>query len=195
MKKMISASIALLVMEEPHVGPTVVTLILSSGVWGTVFVGDVVLVVVATAAAVAPALAVVEVVGLAVVEVVVVGDGVGAWAAVRSVIAFSTFLLTASCWSCDRWLRSDCTLSVCLLPLPSSSTVGSMMPVPFRALVAWVWETPGAAMVHSVPPLNSIPRFRPPRNTMEMIPSTMIAVEIPNQIRRLPTKSKRVSPR
>ncbi len=70
-----------------------------------------------------------------------------------------------------------------------------MIPVPFRALVAWVWETPGAAMVHSVPPLNSIPRFRPPRNTMEMIPSTMIAVEMLNQIRRLPTKSKRVSPR
>jgi hypothetical protein len=30
---------------------------------------------------------------------------------------------------------------------------------------------------------------------MEMIPRTMIAVEMLNQILRLPTKSKRVSPR
>ena len=155
--------------------------------------GDVVVVVAAAAAA--PALAVVVVVGLAVVDVVVVVGVLGAWAAVRSVIAFSTFLFTASCWSCDSLFRSDCTLSVCLLPLPRSSTVGSMTPVPFNALVAWVWETPGAAMVHSVPPLNSIPRFRPPRNTMETIPSTMMAVEMLNQIFRLPTKSKRVSPR
>ena len=63
------------------------------------------------------------------------------------------------------------------------------------ASTAWVWVTPGAAMVHSVPPLNSIPRFSPPRRTMETIPSTMISVEMPNQIFRRPTKSKRVSPR
>ena len=63
------------------------------------------------------------------------------------------------------------------------------------ASTAWVWVTPGAAMVHSVPPLNSIPRFSPPRKTMEMIPSTMMSVEMPNQILRLPTKSNRVSPR
>ena len=137
------------------------------------------------------------VVGLAVVRgvVVVAGADVGAWAAVTSGSAFSTFLLTASCWACDSRLRSDWTLSVCLLPVPSSSTVGSMTPVPFRALTASVWLTPGAAMVHSVPPLNSMPRFSPPRRTMEMIPSTMIAVEMLNQIRRLPTKSNRVSPR
>ncbi len=192
MKKMISASIALFVMEEPHVGPTVVTLILSSWVWGTVLAGDVVVVV---APAAAPALAVVVVVGAAVVEVVVVGAVVGACAAVRASIDFSTFLLTASCCFCVRWFRSDCTLSVCLFPLPSSSTVGLTNPVPFRASVAWVWVTPGAATVHSVPPLNSIPRFSPPRNTIETIPSTMMAAEMLNQILRLPTKSKRVSPR
>src|SRR5580704_13332893 len=122
MKKMISASIALLVMEEPQVGPTVVTLILSSDVWGRVFVAEVVVVV--DAAAAAPALAVVVVVGFAVVEVVVVGGVVGAWAAVRASSDFSTLLLTASCCFCVRWFRSDCTLSVCLFPLPRSSTVG-----------------------------------------------------------------------
>ena len=86
-------------------------------------------------------------------------------------------------------------MSVCLLPLPSSSTVGSTSPVPFSASVACVCVTPGAAIVHSVPPLNSIPRFRPPRKMMETIPSTMMAAEMLNQILRLPTKSKRVSPR
>ena len=69
-----------------------------------------------------------------------------------------------------------------MLPVPSISTVGSITPVPFRALVAWVWVTPGAAMVHSVPPLNSIPRFSPPRSTIEMMPSRMMAVEMLNQI-------------
>src|SRR5580693_5587548 len=128
MKKMISASIALFVMEEPHVGPTLVTLILSSGVVGTVLVGDVVVVVEADVAA-APALAV----------VVVVGGVLGAWAAVTASSAFSTFLLMAACWSCDSLFRSDCTLSVCLLPVPSNSTWGSTSPVPLRALVAWVW--------------------------------------------------------
>ncbi len=92
-------------------------------------------------------------------------------------------------------MRSDCTFSVCLLPVPSNSTVGSIRPVPLRASVACVWVTPGAAMVHSVPPLNSIPRFSPPRSTIEMIPRTMMAAEMLNQILRLPTKSKRVSPR
>ena len=43
------------------------------------------------------------------------------------------------------------------------------------ASVAWVWVTPGAAMVHSVPPLNSMPRFRPPRRMMVTIPRTMMA--------------------
>src|SRR3984957_16169731 len=190
MKKMISASIALLVMEEPHVGPTVVTLILSAGVCGTVLVGDVVVVV---GAAAAPALAVVVVVGLAVV--VVVGGVLGACAAVRAVNVLSTLLFTASCWFCVRWFKSDCTLSVCLLPVPRSSTVGSTKPVFFRASVAWVWVTPGAAMVHSVPPLNSMPRFSPPRRMIETIPSTMMAVEMLNQILRRPTKANFVSPR
>ena len=138
-------------------------------------------------------LAVVVVVGLAVV--VVVGADLGPCAAVTSSSAFWTFALTAFCWDCDSLLMSDCTLSVCLLPVPSSSTVGSITPVFFRAFTASVWVTPGAAMVHSVPPLNSIPRFSPPRRTIEMIPSRMMAVEMLNQIRRLPTKSKRVSPR
>ena len=159
---------------------------------GTVLVGDVVVVVEADVAA-APALAVVVVVALAVV--VVVGGVLGACAAVTSSSAFSTLLLMAACWSCDSLFRSDCTLSVCLLPVPSSSTWGSTNPVPLRASVAWVWVTPGAAIVHSVPPLKSMPRFSPPRNTMEMIPRRMMAVEMLNQILRLPTKSKRVSPR
>ena len=73
--------------------------------------------------------------------------------------------------------------------------VGSITPVFLRAFVACVCVTPGAAMVHSVPPLNSMPRLSPPRNTIEMIPRTMMAVEMLNQILRLPTKSKRVSPR
>src|SRR5580698_231579 len=172
MKKMISASIALFVMEEPQVGPTLVTLILSWGVVGAVLVGDVVVVVEADVAA-APALAVVVVVALAVV--VVVGGVLGALAAVTSRSAFSTLLLMAACWSCDSLFRSDCTLSVCLLPVPSNSTWGSTNPVPLRALVAWVWVTPGAAIVHSVPPLKSMPRFSPPRRTMDTIPRTMMA--------------------
>ena len=49
--------------------------------------------------------------------------------------------------------------------------MGSISPVPARALVAWVWVTLGAAMVHSVPPLNSMPRLRPPRRMIEMTPS------------------------
>jgi hypothetical protein len=73
MKKMMSASIALFVMEEPQVGPTVVTLILS-GAGVAELVADVVVVVgadvVVDPAAAAPALAVVVVVGLAVVVVV-----------------------------------------------------------------------------------------------------------------------------
>ena len=92
-------------------------------------------------------------------------------------------------------LRSDCTLSVWSLPRPSNCTVGSITPVPCSAFVAWVWVIPGAGIVHSIPPLKSIPRFRPPRSTIEMIPSAMIAAERLNQILRLPTKSKRVSPR
>ena len=79
-------------------------------------------------------------------------------------------------------------MSVCLLPVPSSSTVGSISPVPFMASAAWVWVTPGAATVHSVPPLNSIPRFSPPRKMIETIPRTMMAVEMVNQILRWPTK-------
>src|SRR5580704_6606381 len=115
MKKMISASIALFVMEEPQVGPTVVMLILSAVVLGTPLDGTVVVVgadvVVDPAAPAAPALAVVVValavvvvVGLAVVEVVVV---LGAWAAVTPRSAFRTLLLTASCWACDNRLMSD----------------------------------------------------------------------------------------
>src|ERR1700729_979171 len=129
MKKMISASIALFVMEEPQVGPTLVTLILSWGVVGAVLVGDVVVVVDADVAA-APALAVVVVVGLAVVVVVglavvvvggfavvvVVGLAVvvvvvgvaGACVAVTARSAFSTLLPMAACWSCDSLFRSDC---------------------------------------------------------------------------------------
>ena len=53
----------------------------------------------------------------------------------------------------------------------------------------------GAATVHSVPPLNSMPRLSPPRRMMEMIPATMMSVEMVNQVRLRPTKSKVVSPR
>ena len=90
---------------------------------------------------------------------------------------------------------SDCTLIVCWPPRPSSCTVGSMTPVPFSASVAWAWVTFGAWIVHSYPPLKSMPRFSPPRKTIEMIPRTMMAVEMLNQILRRPTKSKRFSPR
>ena len=72
MKKMIRASIALLVMEEPQVGPTVVMLILSVTDLGMAPAGSVVVVAGAevVVAPAAPALAVVVVVGLAVVVVV-----------------------------------------------------------------------------------------------------------------------------
>src|ERR1700722_3274312 len=148
MKKMISASIALLVMEEPHGGPTVVMLILSSGVvWFEPLVGVMFAVVDAAVVAVVPALAAdVVVVGLAVVEVVVVGVDFGAWAAVTSSSAFWTLLLMVCCCVSESLLRSDWTFSVCLLPLPSSWTVGSIRPVPFNASVAWVCVTPGAEM-------------------------------------------------
>src|SRR5580704_7079464 len=108
MKKMISASIALFVMEEPQVGPTVVMLILSAVVLGTPLDGTVVVVGadVVVAPAAVPALVVV-VVGLAVVDVVVV---LGAWAAVTPTSAFWTFLLTASCCACDNRLMSDWTV-------------------------------------------------------------------------------------
>ncbi len=195
MKKMMSASMALSVMEEPQVGPTVVMLILSGVVLGTALAGAVVVVVAWSTYPASPSWWWLpswwwswpwpwsSVVSL------------GACAAVTSSSAFCTFLLTASCWACGSLLMSDCTFSVCLLPVPRSSTVGSIRPVPFMASTAWVWVTPGAAMVHSVPPLNSMPRFSPPRRTIETMPSTMMAVEMQNQIRRLPTKSKRVSPR
>src|ERR1700728_3123701 len=103
MKKMISASIALSVMEEPQVGPTVVTLTLSGATAGTLLAGDVVVVV---GAAAAPALAVVVVDALAVVVVVAcacacVSSDFGACASATSTSAFWTFLLTACCWS---WL-------------------------------------------------------------------------------------------
>ena len=103
--------------------------------------------------------------------------------------------MTAACWAAGSLLMSDWTLRVCLLPEPSSCTVGSTRPVPFMASAASVWVTPGAAMVHSVPPLNSMPRLSPPRRTMERMPRAMMRVETVNQIFRLPTKSKRVSPR
>ena len=73
--------------------------------------------------------------------------------------------------------------------------MGLISPVPLIASTAWVWLTPGAAMVHSVPPLNSIPRLSPPRRMMERIPRAMISVEMVNQSLRLPTKSNLVSPR
>src|SRR6202050_531899 len=199
MKKMMRASMALWGMGEPQVGPAVVMLILSTGTVVGVVVAAVVDVVVGAVVDdpwVGPAaagLAVVVVVGLAVV--VVVGGGAGACASVSLSMAACTLLLTCVCADGLSLFRSDCTLRVCLLPVPSSSTVGSMTPVPFMASVAWVCVMPGAAMVHSVPPLNSMPRFRPPRKMMVMIPRTMMADERLNQILRRPTKSNRVSPR
>ena len=73
--------------------------------------------------------------------------------------------------------------------------MGWLRPAACMALTAWTWVTPGAFTVHSVPPLNSMPRFSPPRRMMEMIPATMMTVEMVNQTRRRPTKSKWVSPR
>src|ERR1700722_11230835 len=99
MKKMISASIALSVMEEPHVGPTLVTLTLSGWPWGTVLAGDVV-VVVAPAAALALAVVVVEALAVVVVVAVcAVSEPFGAWASATATRAAWTFLLTSACWS------------------------------------------------------------------------------------------------
>ena len=110
-------------------------------------------------------------------------------------MAVTTSLLMVCCCEKDSLLRSDWTVRVWLLPFPRSWTVGSINPVPLIASTAWVWVIPGAAMVHCVPPLNSIPRLSPPRRMIERIPSTMMSAEMLNQILRLPTKSKRVSPR
>ena len=73
--------------------------------------------------------------------------------------------------------------------------MGAVSPAACMALVACTWVTWGAFTVHSVPPLNSMPRFSPPRRMMEMIPATMMTVERENQTFLRPTKSKRVSPR
>ena len=153
----------------------------------------VVVVVVEAELVAAPALVVVV---AALVDVVVVPcDDEPGWWPVRRSIASWTFVLTCAWLAWDSLLRSDWTVRVCLLPLPSNWTVGSITPVPFIASTAWVWVIPGAAIVHAVPPLNSMPRLSPPRKTIDTIPRTMISVETANQIRRFPTKSKRVSPR
>ena len=73
--------------------------------------------------------------------------------------------------------------------------MGDVSPAACMASVACTWVTWGAFTVHSVPPLNSIPRFNPPRRMMETIPATMMMVEMVNHTLRRPTKSKRVSPR
>ena len=122
-KKMISALMASLVIDEPQVGPTVVTLTLS--------VGTVVVVVVVE---VAPDLAVVVVAPL--VDVVVACEDEPGWWPVRRSIASWTFWLTWFWLACESLLRSAWTLRVCRFPLPSSSTVGSITPVPFRASTA-----------------------------------------------------------
>jgi hypothetical protein len=96
MKKMINALMASFVMDEPQVGPTVVTEILSAGT--VVVVVDAAVVVVVDADPAAPAFAVVVVEwAVVVVELAEVCDPRGAWAAVSSSIAFWTFLLTC-CW-------------------------------------------------------------------------------------------------
>ena len=122
MKKMISASIALFVMEEPQVGPTVVTLILSAGVvapdappWSTSSWS--------WTPVAAPRL----------------GRRRGRRRAVVDVVAASAVVLGGvrrghleqrllhvvarprPAGSATGLLRSDCTLSVCLFPVPSSS--------------------------------------------------------------------------
>src|SRR5215469_13171209 len=109
MKKMISALMASLVIDEPHVGPTVVMLTLSCCVAGTPLFGAVVVVVVVAEPAAAPA-AVVVVVGALVVLVVVVScaDTVG-WP-VRWSIAFSTLRLICCWFACDSLLRSAWTV-------------------------------------------------------------------------------------
>ena len=149
MKKMMSASMALLVMDEPHVGPDGLHAVLDVLHRG---VGQ-------------------------------LGDG----------------LLDLERLRLLRRLRElvEVGLHVELLvaPLPEQLDDGFGEPGRRMALVAWVWVTLGAFTVHSVPPLNSMPRFSPPRRMMEMIPATMMTVEMVNHVLRRPTKSKRVSPR
>src|ERR1700728_4700805 len=127
---------ALSVMDEPQVGPTVVMLMTSAWVWGTPLFGAVVAVV-AVVVLVLPVPVVLVVVAAAVVEVVV--PEAGGFVPVSLYMAFCTLVLTFCCCSADSLLRSSWTLSVCLLPVPRSSTVGSTNPVPLRASVAWVW--------------------------------------------------------
>src|ERR1700759_5292890 len=113
MKKMMSASIALLVMEEPHVGPTFVMLILSAA--GVALCPLLAAVVVVDEADVVEVVElesalVVDVVvdALAVVDVVDDDpDPLGACAAVTANSAACTFLLTACCCAWDKWFRSD----------------------------------------------------------------------------------------
>src|SRR3974390_807802 len=118
-------------MDEPQVGPTVVMLTLSSCDLGTALAG--VVVVVEGVEEVLEALVGV-VAGFA---GVVVGGGAGACAAVSTVMALTTFVLTAFCWAWESRLMSDCTVRVCLPPDPNSSTVGLISPVPFMASAAW----------------------------------------------------------
>ena len=136
----------------------------------------------------------VVVVGLAVV-VVVDGDDWGACAAVSSSMAFWTFCAEACCCGLRELVEVRLDVERLLAAGAEQLHRGVDHARALMALTAWVWVTPGAAIVHSVPPLNSIPRFSPPRRMIETIPSRMISVEMPNQMRRLPTKSKRVSPR
>src|SRR5580658_323242 len=111
-KKMISASMALSVIDEPQVGPTVVTLILSTGTV-VVVVLNVVVVVAGTVVddpTVGPSLAGLVVVVVALTVVVVVGGVLGAWAAVSVSIAFCTLSLIFCCASADSLLMSDWTV-------------------------------------------------------------------------------------
>src|SRR6185437_6424867 len=102
MKKMISALMASLVIDDPHVGPTVVTLTLSCGTVVEV-------VVVEVEPVVAPALAVVVVAALVDVVVVACEEEVG-WCPVTRSIAFWTFWLTWFWLAWDSLLRSAWTL-------------------------------------------------------------------------------------
>ena len=96
----------------------------------------------------------------------------------------------------DLELRSTVTW-ICLVWLSwlvSWTTVGWVTPAASAAVVAWATVRVGEATSHDWPPLKSMPSLRP-RVPSEMTPSRMIKAETPNHHRRLPMKSKDVSPR
>ncbi len=77
--------------------------------------------------------------------------------------------------------------------LPSFSTPGWLKPALVAALVTAVIDVLGAIISHELPPLKSMPRLNP-RMPNEAMPSTMMIIEMVNQVRLRPTKSIVVRP-